>query len=151
MEVKTAEKEGGKRKFKRGDVNQLLGLEVERKLAPGANLSRAADVSAVFPGDDKTGHPALPKLPCEVAPWTGVTVNATMTSEEVTAVQEIFVDFSLIGHACRFSSRVTAAARGELHPGDTVVVSGDGVAPARALVLSVTADDPVVEFELLDA
>lgn len=62
----------------------------------------------------------------------------------------VFVDYSMVGHARRFSTRVGAAVRGQLHPGDTVVVSGDDVAPARARVLAVTADNPEVELQLLD-
>src|SRR3954470_22305444 len=41
-----------------------------------------------------------------------------------------------------------AALRGQLHAGDTVVVLGDDVAPARARVLVV--DDPEVELKLID-
>jgi hypothetical protein len=78
-------------------------------------------------------------------------MGATLTKEEVTAMPEIFVDYMLIGHARRFRTRVKAAVRRELHTGDTVVVSGDDVAPARARVLAVTVDDPEVELELLDA
>ncbi|WP_091241366.1 hypothetical protein [Klenkia soli] len=66
-------------------------------------------------------------------------------------MQEIFVDYSSVGRARRFSTRVKATIRRELHPGDTVMVSGDGVVPARALMLTVSAANPEVELELLDS
>ncbi|MCZ2826014.1 MULTISPECIES: hypothetical protein [unclassified Modestobacter] len=64
------------------------------------------------------------------------------------ATVELFVDWSLVGQARRFRIRVGAPIRRQLRAGDTVVVLGDDVTPARARVLAV--DDPEVELELLD-
>jgi hypothetical protein len=61
----------------------------------------------------------------------------------------IFVDYSLVGHARRFHTRVKAAVRRQLHTGDTVVVCGDGVASAFARVLAVASNNPEVELELI--
>lgn len=63
----------------------------------------------------------------------------------------IFVDYTLIGHARQFDTLVKAKVREQLRRGHTVIVYGDGVPPARARVLTVSADCPVVELELLDA
>src|SRR4051812_40816324 len=81
---------------------------------------------------------------CPTACWaTRRTPSGRLsTVREVTAPQ-VFVDYSLVGHGRRFRTRVEAALRGQLHAGDTVVVLGDDVAPARARVLVV--DDPEVE------
>ena len=85
-------------------------------------------------------------------PWTGSAADASLTTEEVAAVPEIFVDHSLVGrHAIRIRTRVKASVRQQLQIGDTVVVLGDAVAPARARVLAVAVDDPEVELELVDA
>ncbi|MGY2004235.1 hypothetical protein [Blastococcus sp. SYSU DS1024] len=61
---------------------------------------------------------------------------------------ELFVDWSLVGQARRFRTRVPATVRRQLHRGDTVRVVGDDIAPTSARVLAV--DDPEVELELLD-
>jgi hypothetical protein len=45
-------------------------------------------------------------------------------------VPEVFVDYSLVGHARRLRTRVKASVRRQLQIGDTVVVRGDDVAPA---------------------
>ncbi|MCW2898923.1 MAG: hypothetical protein JWO67_1188 [Streptosporangiaceae bacterium] len=82
--------------------------------------------------------------------WTGSAADASLTTGEVAAVPEVFVDYSLVGHARRFRTRVKASVRRQLQIGDTVVVRGDDVAPADARVLGVAADDPEVELELID-
>lgn len=64
---------------------------------------------------------------------------------------KIFVDYTLVGHARRFTMPVKSRVRFELHNGDTVVVFGDDVPEARARVVSVSSTTPDVEFELLDA
>jgi hypothetical protein len=71
---------------------------------------------------------------------------------KVSAMPEIFVDYSLGGPGQRrFHTRVKAVIRQQLRAGDTVVVRGDDVPPARARVLAVAADSPEVELELIDA
>ena len=75
--------------------------------------------------------------------WTGSAADASLATGEVAAVPEVFVDYSLVGHARRFRTRVKASVRRGLQIGDTVVVRGDDVAPADARVLGVAADvDP---------
>jgi len=71
---------------------------------------------------------AMSKL---TGPWTGSAADASLTTEEVVAVPEVFVDYSLVGHARRFRARVKAPVRRQLQVGDTVVVHGDAVAPAH--------------------
>jgi hypothetical protein len=56
--------------------------------------------------------------------WTGSAADASLTPEEVAAVPEVFVDYSLVGHARRFRTRVKASVRRQLQVGDTVVVPG---------------------------
>jgi hypothetical protein len=82
--------------------------------------------------------------------WTGPTADASLAAEEVAVVPEIFVDYSLVGAARYFRTRVKASVRRQLQIGDTVVVRGDDVAPARARVLGIADDDPEVELELID-
>jgi hypothetical protein len=75
---------------------------------------------------------------------------ATLTKKEGAPMPEtIFVDYSLVGHAHHFRTRVKAAVRRQLHAGDMVLVCGDGVAPAPARVLAVASDAAEVELELL--
>jgi hypothetical protein len=63
--------------------------------------------------------------------------------------ETIFIDYSLVGHAHRFRTRVKAAVRRQLHVGDTVLVCGDGVASSSARVRAVASDTIEVELELI--
>ena len=62
---------------------------------------------------------------------------------------QVFVDYSLFGRARRIRTRVSATLRAGIRDGDTVLVVGDDVPPARALVTRVVAGDPEVELQLL--
>jgi len=64
-------------------------------------------------------------------------------------VSEIFVDYSVVGGAGRFQTRVKAVTRRRRRPGDTVVVHGDDVPSMQARVLVVADDRPDVELELI--
>ena len=86
-----------------------------------------------------------------IGSWTAARRGDTLKDEEVTAVSEIFIDYSLVGRATRIRTRVKATVREGLHNGDTVVVLGDDVPPANARVLRVEAGNPEVELELIEA
>ena len=62
---------------------------------------------------------------------------------------QVFIDYSLVGRTRRIRTRVSAILRAGMRDGDTVLVVGDDVAPARALVVRVAAGDPEVELQLL--
>lgn len=59
------------------------------------------------------------------------------------------VDFPQLGCATRFTTRLHASVRALLSAGQKITVSSDDVAQAPARVINVSADDPVVELELL--
>ena len=81
--------------------------------------------------------------------WTDVRPGGTRAAVAAEEVVEIFVDYSLVGVGRRrFRTRVKAATRWQLRPGDTVVVHGDGVASAPARVLEVVDDRPDVDLKL---
>ena len=67
----------------------------------------------------------------------------------MTALPQVFVDYSLVGRATRIRTRVKAGLREGLRDGDVVLVLGDDVPPARARVVRVAAGVPDVELELL--
>jgi hypothetical protein len=83
--------------------------------------------------------------------WTAQDRSDTLKAQEVIAVSEIFIDYSVVGRATRFRTRVKAAVRQGLRDGDTVLVLGDDVPPAHARVVTVQSGNPEVELELLDA
>ena len=65
--------------------------------------------------------------------------------------KRLLVDFTFAGHAQRFSVPVLAHTRRNLHMGDTVILFGDDVPDTLARVLSVSAEQSEVEFELVDS
>lgn len=77
--------------------------------------------------------------------------DASLATEEVAVLVEVFVDYSLGGRGSQFRTRVKASVRRQLQIGDTIVVRGDGVAPAQARVITVADDNPEVELQLIGA
>jgi len=81
-----------------------------------------------------------------------MTLGDTLTeaANRLTApVTEVFVDFSLIGHATEFTVRVHRAQRSQLREGDHVLVFDDDVPTMPAVVVQVRDDEPDVTFRLL--
>jgi len=61
----------------------------------------------------------------------------------------LFVDFPPINASHRFSTWLSRDERAKLSVGQLVTLVGDSVGPLPARVISVSADGPSVEFELL--
>src|ERR1035437_6426197 len=97
-------------------------------------------------GSPRAVNPRWPVLP--LPGQSGNTAPAPTVSPMTTPV-DVFVDFSRIGYATRFTSRVRSAVRAQLHEGDVVTVSGDDVGPLPARVVRLVPGGPAVAFELL--
>jgi len=64
-------------------------------------------------------------------------------------MREVFVDYSHIGHACRFRTRLFKPEREGLEVGEVVLVVGDYVEPRPARVFELTNDGREVELEFV--
>jgi hypothetical protein len=64
-------------------------------------------------------------------------------------MREIFVDYSHIGHACRFRTRLFKPEREGLEVGEVVLVVGDAVEARQARVVEMSTDGREVELEFV--
>jgi hypothetical protein len=64
-------------------------------------------------------------------------------------MREIFVDYSHIGRACRFRTRLFKSEREGLEVGEVVLVGGDSVEPRQARVIELTNDGREVELKFV--
>lgn len=70
-------------------------------------------------------------------------------SAVVLPMTTVFVDFSRIGQATRFTTRLRRELREQLRDGDHIEIYGDDVAPMPAVIVAVSDDRPDVEIQLL--